>query len=105
MMQVDAFKRGELFPGKSDKDGKWKGVKAGQGFESNEDTDHKFCLVCSKLRYMPEGAAKTHNTQECRQLAKVNRQLELLEDRHASENAAVFLLEWVSERAVNHVTE
>ena len=42
MMQVDAVKRGELFPGKSDKDGKWKGVKAGQGFESNEDTDHKF---------------------------------------------------------------
>jgi hypothetical protein len=32
-------------------------------------------------------------------------QLELLEDRHASENAAAFLLEWVSERAVNHVTE
>ena len=61
-----------------DKDGKsqWKGVKAGQGFESNEDTDHKFCLVCSKLRYMPEGAAKTHNTQDCRQLAKFNRQLE-----------------------------
>ena len=79
-MQVDAVKRGELFPGKSDKDGKWKGVKAGQGFESNEDTDHNFCLVCSicssKLRYMPEGAAKTHNTQDCRQLAKFNRQLE-----------------------------
>jgi DNA primase len=32
-------------------------------------------------------------------------QLELLDDRHASENAAAFLLEWVSERAVNHVTE
>ena len=56
--------------------GKWKGVKAGQGFESNEDTDHKFCFVCSKLRYMPEGAAKIHNTQDCRQLAKFNRQLE-----------------------------
>jgi hypothetical protein len=41
MMQDDAIKRGELFPGKSNKDGKWKGVKAGQGFESNEDTDHK----------------------------------------------------------------
>jgi hypothetical protein len=32
-------------------------------------------------------------------------QLELLDDRHASENAAAFLLAWVSERAVNHVTE
>ncbi len=25
---------------------------------------------------MPEGAAKNHNTQDCRQLAKFNRQLE-----------------------------
>ena len=32
-------------------------------------------------------------------------QLELLDDRQASENAAAFLLAWVSERAVNHVTE
>jgi hypothetical protein len=76
MMQVDAVKRGELFPGKSDKDGKWKGVKAGQGFESNKDTDHKFCLVCSRLKYMQEGTAKTHNTQDCRQLAKFNMQVE-----------------------------
>ncbi len=51
-------------------------MTVGQGYESNEDTDDKFCLVCSKLRYMPEGAAKTHNTQDCRQLAKFNRQLE-----------------------------
>ncbi len=76
MMQEDAVKRGEHFPGKSDKDGKRKVVKAGKGFESNEDTDDKFCLLCSKLRYMPRGAAKTNNTQDCRQLAKFNRQLE-----------------------------
>jgi hypothetical protein len=40
MMQDDAVKLGELFPGKLDKDSKWKGMKAAQGFESNEDADH-----------------------------------------------------------------
>jgi hypothetical protein len=56
--QTDAVRRGELFPGKSDKDGKRKVVEAGQGFDTSEDTDDKFCLVCSRLRYMPEGVAK-----------------------------------------------
>ncbi len=47
--QRDAEKRGKLFPGKSDKDGKRSGVKAGQGFEASEDKDDKFLLCMSKV--------------------------------------------------------
>ena len=42
----------------------------------SEDIDDKFCFVCAKLKYLPDGVAKTHNAQDCRHLAKFNKQLE-----------------------------
>ena len=46
MQQDDAVRQGEFFPGKSDKDSKWKGAKTSQNLDSNK-TGEKFCLVCS----------------------------------------------------------
>ena len=68
-----AVRRGELFPGKSDKDGKKKGAKGSQEFNLVEDATEKVCLLCSQLKNIPEGAAKNHTTQECGQFAKFNK--------------------------------
>jgi hypothetical protein len=76
LKRQDVEKQGEIFPGKSGKDCKRRGAKASQGFESSEDTDNKFCFVCVKLKCLPDEVAKTHNAQDCRHLAKFNKQLE-----------------------------
>jgi hypothetical protein len=76
MQQDDAVRRGELFPGKSDKDGNRKGAKTGQNLDSNEENGEKFCLVCSPLIYVPEWASRNHNSsQECGKLVKFNKQV------------------------------
>ncbi len=76
LKQRDAVRRGELFPGKTDKESKGKGAKADQELESNEDADKKFCLVCSQLKHLPQGLAKTHTTANCKNLANFNRRVE-----------------------------
>ena len=38
-----------------------------------EEATEKVCLLCSKLKNIPEEAAKNHTTQECRQFAKFNK--------------------------------
>ncbi len=36
--------------------------------------------MCTRLKYVPDWAARTHNAQDCRQLAKLNEQLEDAEE-------------------------
>ena len=38
-----------------------------------EEATEKVCLLCWKLKNIPEEAAKNHTTQECRQFAKFNK--------------------------------
>ena len=62
----DAVKRGELFPGQSEKDRRQREDKE----ESDDELGEKICVVCSKMKIFK--TTKTHSTQECRQLAKFN---------------------------------
>jgi hypothetical protein len=75
MQQEDVVRRGELFPGKSDKDGKKRGAKTNHNIESSEEPGEMFCLLCSQLRYVPQWASRNHTAQECGQLAKFQKQV------------------------------
>ena len=73
LRKQSATKRGELLPGKSDKDGKRKGAKGSQNLDAAEDSGDKFCLVCSQLKDIPDWAARNHSTRECGQIARLSK--------------------------------
>ena len=58
-------RRGELFPGRPDKDGKRKGAKGSQELDSSDESTDKICLLCSQLKHVPDWASRNHTTQEC----------------------------------------
>ena len=73
LRKQSAAKRGELLPGKSDKDGKRKGAKGSQNLDAAEDSGDKICLVCSQLKDIPDWAARNHSTRECGQIARLSK--------------------------------
>jgi hypothetical protein len=75
-LKMQARQRGELLPGKSEKESKGRGTKARQAADPEEDQCEQGCVVC--LRIFPERQqrAKTHNTQECWHIDKIVKQRE-----------------------------
>ena len=74
LKKQSAARRGELLPGRPDKDSKRKGSKGSQELDSSEESTDKICLLCSQLKHVPDWASRNHTTQECGQLAKLNKQ-------------------------------
>ncbi len=84
--EQSAIRRGELFPGKSDKDGKRKGTKDGKERDSGDEPPETICLFCTQLKGVPEWATKNHTLQECGQFIMFSKQRgEDLENRYRSE--------------------
>ena len=74
LKKQSAIRRGELFPGKSDKDGKRKGTKDGKERDSGDEPPETICLFCTQLKGVPEWATKNHTLQECGQFIKFSKQ-------------------------------
>ncbi len=50
--------QGELLPGKSDKDGKRKGTRGSQEYDSGGESSEKICLFCTQLKCVADWVLK-----------------------------------------------